>query len=77
MESTITSKWQTTIPKFIRTLLDIMPGDRLIYKVTSDGVSITKHPGLSSLKGSLIPKIKVNVQEEKEFLEKFWQKKKR
>jgi AbrB family looped-hinge helix DNA binding protein len=42
--STVTEKWQTTIPKVIRLLLGIRPSDKIVYvidngKVTLDTVS--------------------------------------
>jgi antitoxin PrlF len=40
--SKITSKAQTVLPKQVRELLGVKPGDRLSYKVTKQGVVIDK-----------------------------------
>jgi AbrB family looped-hinge helix DNA binding protein len=40
--TTITSKFQVTIPKKIRELLDVKEGDKLIFKVNEKGEIIIK-----------------------------------
>jgi antitoxin PrlF len=37
MDSTLTSKGQTTIPKAIREHLDLKPGDRIRFVIAGDG----------------------------------------
>ena len=39
--STITSKGQTTVPKEVRDVLDVGPGDRLTWEVRGGKVAIT------------------------------------
>jgi AbrB family looped-hinge helix DNA binding protein len=52
--STVTSKGQTTIPQEIRRLLNIKPGDRLVYVVEdSDIVRIKVQHRTMALKGRL------------------------
>jgi len=54
--STVTSKGQTTIPKKIRKVLRIKPGDKLEYELKGERVSLRVHPGTRSLKGALASK---------------------
>ena len=50
--STITSKGQTTVPKEVRELLDVGPGDRLTWEVRGGTVAVsTERPGLYRWKG--------------------------
>jgi antitoxin PrlF len=50
--STITSKGQTTVPKEVRDLLDVGPGDRLTWEVHGGKVAITtEQPGLFQWEG--------------------------
>jgi antitoxin PrlF len=51
--STVTNKWQTTIPAKVRAALNIRPGDRLEYFVHGDHAMIRVHPGAMSVKGAL------------------------
>jgi len=44
--STITSKGQTTVPKEIRDVLDVGPGDRLTWEVRGGKVAITTERAL-------------------------------
>lgn len=44
LESTITAKAQTTLPKGVRAALGVMPGDRLAYIVERDRAIIMKAP---------------------------------
>ena len=54
MDSTLTVKGQTTIPKPIREHLGLKPGDKIKFFVRPDGsvVILTKLP-ITALKGSL------------------------
>lgn len=56
MESTITSKGQTTIPKAIREHLRLKPGDRVKFFVHPDGsvVLLPKRPA-AALRGIVGP----------------------
>ena len=54
--STVTSKGQTTIPRQVRRMLRIRPGDKLEYIVEGDRAAIRVHPGLRALKGALASK---------------------
>ena len=61
MQSTLTSKAQITLPKGIRTLLQLGPGDKVDFIPQPDGritvakVSKTSHASFASLRG-LLPK---------------------
>ena len=57
--ATITSKGQITIPKPVRTHLDLKTGDRLVFRIRDDGVvEISPLTGdLFSLCESLKPKV--------------------
>lgn len=54
LESTITAKGQTTVPRDIRTALGLKPGDKLRYLVLADGqVRILKQRPAAELSGLL------------------------
>lgn len=40
--ATVTSKGQTTIPKFVRTAANLKPGDRIHFSVLEDGTIIMR-----------------------------------
>ena len=64
--STITDKFQTTIPQEVREALGLRPRQRVSYELRSDGSAILRpEPGLDSLFGSLKPKRPVAPAEEK------------
>jgi antitoxin PrlF len=52
--STITSKGQTTVPKEIREVLDVGPGDRLTWEVRGGKVAITAEEGESDERSVVI-----------------------
>jgi AbrB family looped-hinge helix DNA binding protein len=52
-ESTVTAKGQTTLPKDVRDLLGLQPGDRIRYLVTGDSVRILRPRKAMSLCGAL------------------------
>lgn len=52
-ESTVTAKGQTTLPKDVRELLGLEPGDRIRYLVTGDTVRILRPRKAMSLCGVL------------------------
>jgi len=53
-ESTITIKGQTTLPKAVRQVLDLEPGDRLRYVILDDGqVRLMRARPVASLAGVL------------------------
>jgi AbrB family looped-hinge helix DNA binding protein len=52
-ESTVTAKGQTTLPKDVRELLGLEPGDRIRYLVTGDTVRILRPRKAMSLCGAL------------------------
>ena len=52
-ESTVTAKGQTTLPKDVRDLLGLEPGDRIRYLVTGDSVRILRPRKAMSLCGAL------------------------
>lgn len=64
MQSTITAKGQTTIPKEIRDHLHVKPGDRVKYFIHPDGtvVMLPKHPA-SALRGILKSERRVTIEE--------------
>ncbi len=51
----VTSKGQVTIPKAIRTTLDISEGDQVTFEVEQDEVTIHKTPNFADLSGILKP----------------------
>ncbi len=53
IESTITSKGQTTLPKSVREALGVRPGDRVRYVVSGDEVRILPVRPLARLFGAL------------------------
>ena len=53
IESTITSKGQTTFPKEVRKALGLKPGDRVRYIVEGDHVRIARPRRLAELAGCL------------------------
>lgn len=53
-QSTITDKFQTTIPRVIRKALGLRPRQRLSYEVQADGSFVVRpEPALDELFGSL------------------------
>ena len=52
-ESTVTAKGQTTLPKDVRSILNVKPGDKVRYLLLDGEVRILKARPLSSLKGLL------------------------
>ena len=53
VESTITSKGQTTLPKPVREALGVKPGDRVRYLILDDEVRIIPMRPLARLFGML------------------------
>ncbi len=54
IKSTLTDKWQTTIPSEIRKALRLKPRQRLIYELIGDGVMVrAQTETLKDLYGSL------------------------
>ncbi|MBM9593903.1 AbrB/MazE/SpoVT family DNA-binding domain-containing protein [Roseitranquillus sediminis] len=53
IESTLTSKGQTTLPKEVREALGLKPGDKLRYFVHGDTVRIVRPKPASALFGML------------------------
>ena len=53
IESTVTSKGQTTLPKPVREALGVAPGDRVRYVIFDNEVHIIPTRSLSSLFGAL------------------------
>ena len=53
VESTITSKGQTTIPKPVREALGVRPGDKVRYLILDDEVRIIPMRPLARLFGAL------------------------
>jgi antitoxin PrlF len=52
-ESTVTAKGQTTLPKDVRAVLSIKPGDKLRYLLLDGEVRILRVRPISDLKGIL------------------------
>jgi AbrB family looped-hinge helix DNA binding protein len=52
-ESTVTAKGQTTLPKEVRSALDLRAGDRLRYLVADGEVRILKARSVRDLEGAL------------------------
>lgn len=53
LESTLTSKGQTTLPKPVRDRLGLAPGDKVRYLVLGDEVRIVRPRPVMELAGSL------------------------
>ena len=53
IESTITSKGQTTLPRPVRDCLSVQPGDRVRYIIEDDAVRVVPVRPLSRLFGAL------------------------
>jgi AbrB family looped-hinge helix DNA binding protein len=55
----ITSKGQITLPKQIRDLLGVHPGDQVVFRTTEAGIVVEANTiDLLSLKGILKPKVR-------------------
>jgi bifunctional DNA-binding transcriptional regulator/antitoxin component of YhaV-PrlF toxin-antitoxin module len=67
-QSTITDKFQTTIPLEVRLALKLRPRQRVSYEVRADGSAIMRPaPGLDELFGSLkIKRTAASAREEKQ-----------
>lgn len=53
IESVITSKGQTTLPKAVREALSVVPGDRVRYVIAGDEVRILAARSIKRLYGAL------------------------
>ena len=61
-ESTVTSKGQTTLPKDVRTALDLHPGDRVRYMILDGGeVRLVRARPIAELQGLLRDKVSRTV----------------
>ena len=58
VQSTITSKGQTTIPVEIRQRLGLEAGDRLVYDERDGEVVLRVHPGVKAVAGMLRGQLK-------------------
>ena len=67
-KSKITSKGQVTLPKQIRDLLGVHPGDQVVFRPTAAGIVVEASTiDLLTLRGALKPKAKgVTVEDMKE-----------
>lgn len=52
LESAITSKGQTTLPKPVRQALGVSPGDRVRYVILDDGIRILPLRSIKTLFGA-------------------------
>lgn len=58
MKATVTSKAQITLPKDLRQLLGVVPGDRIVFEAQPDGsarVTRATEPSFAALRG-ILPK---------------------
>jgi len=53
LESTITSKGQTTLPKYVRELLGLSCGEKVRYLIVGDEVRLVRPRKVMSLCGSM------------------------
>ena len=64
--ATLTSKGQITVPKHVREMLGVHPGDRLAFRIRGDG-SVTVEAeivDLRALRGAIRPEVRgVTVEE--------------
>jgi bifunctional DNA-binding transcriptional regulator/antitoxin component of YhaV-PrlF toxin-antitoxin module len=59
VQSTLTSKWQTTVPVQVREALDLKPNQKLQWEILQDGSALVRSkPNALELEGSLKTKIK-------------------
>lgn len=76
--TTITSKWQMTIPKDARTLLDIKSTGRVMLDVDekNKSIQVKKAPSFLDLAGTFIPKKNkgVNVLKARAYMEKHYER---
>lgn len=58
--ATITSKGQITVPKHVREILGVRPGDRLAFRVRGDGTVVVEAEtvDLRALRGAVRPEVK-------------------
>jgi AbrB family looped-hinge helix DNA binding protein len=67
MLSTVTSKGQVTIPKEIRTLMNIKPKDKVDFVLDGDKVLLKHVKTLKDFRGSVTPKGKGNLKQERSY----------
>ncbi|MEQ8849424.1 type II toxin-antitoxin system PrlF family antitoxin [Botrimarina sp.] len=54
IRSTVTDRWQTTIPSAVRKALDLKPREKLVYEIVDGGVVVRPDRGtLSDLAGAI------------------------
>ncbi len=70
MHSTLTSKGQLTIPKYIRDRFDLKPSVRIEFSVEGDRIILKPVRSLKSLRGSIAPKQGADEQSEYEAAKK-------
>jgi len=75
MISTVTSKGQVTIPKKIRSFLNIEPNDKIDFSIENGQVTIRPLRTLKNLRGSIPKKGKGNIDTERRHAKKFVSKK--
>jgi len=61
LESTVTVRGQTTLPKSVRSALGVQAGDKVRYLVSGDEVKILRVKSVSSLRNVLAEKVQVPV----------------
>ncbi len=65
--STLTQRFQTTIPAAVRKALDLKPGEKIAYEIRENGVLLRPAERLTDLAGSLQSKAKpLAKQQERE-----------
>ena len=65
LRSTLTVRWQTTIPAEVRKALNLKPRQKIIYELTGDGVLIKPQTDiLPDLYGSLSSEVPAGTKEE-------------
>lgn len=61
LESTVTVRGQTTLPKSVRSALGVQAGDKVRYLVSGDEVKILRVKSVSSLRNVLAEKVQTPV----------------
>ena len=61
LESTVTVRGQTTLPKSVRSALGVQAGDKVRYLVSGDEVKILRVKSVSSLSNVLAEKVQTPV----------------
>lgn len=73
----ITSKWQMTIPKAVRKILNLNQPGKVVIEVDKEQktLKINKTPDIFSLAGTFRPKRAINALKTRKLFEKYYERK--